>query len=82
MGNIKAKRRKATNLSIDADLLEEAKALNINLSQTAEAGLRQAVSAQKAEKWRQDNAAAIAEYNQWVEENGLPLADLQVLRLD
>lgn len=73
MGNIKSGKRKATNLSIDADLLAEAKALDINLSQTAEVSIRQAVNAMKAKAWQEENAEAIRQNNEWVAKNGLPL---------
>jgi antitoxin CcdA len=66
--------RRATNLSIDPDLVEEAKALGINASRAAEAGLREAVRAARAEAWLRENAEAIASWNAWVEEHGLPLA--------
>ncbi|PIO96633.1 post-segregation antitoxin CcdA [Pleomorphomonas carboxyditropha] len=65
--------RKATNLSLDADLVRQARALGVNISQAAEAGVRRAVAEARAEQWRRDNAAALASSNRWVEENGLPL---------
>ena len=37
--------KKPTNLSLDAGLLHEARSFGVNLSQAAEAGLRQAVAA-------------------------------------
>ncbi|WP_419799592.1 MAG: type II toxin-antitoxin system CcdA family antitoxin [Terasakiella sp.] len=43
--------KKPTNLSLDQSLLAEAKALKINLSHAAEAGLRQAVARAKSECW-------------------------------
>jgi len=72
--NARSKIRKATNLSIDPDLIEEAKALGVNASRAAEAGVREAVRAAKAEAWLRENAEAIASSNAWVEKNGLPLA--------
>ncbi|MDQ7774993.1 MAG: type II toxin-antitoxin system CcdA family antitoxin [Paracoccus aminovorans] len=66
--------RRAANLSLDQSLLSDARALGINLSRAAEAGLRQAVHAARAERWRQENADALAASNAWVDENGLPLA--------
>lgn len=66
--------RKPTNVSLEATLVEEAKALGVNLSQSAEAGVREAVRAAKAEEWKRENADAILGYNKWIEENGLPLA--------
>lgn len=66
--------RKPTNLSLDAALLDEARGLGVNLSRAAEAGLREAVRAAKAEAWRRENRAALESTNDWVEVNGLPLA--------
>lgn len=67
--------RKATNLSIDSTLVEEARALDVNLSQAAEAGVREAVRAAKADKWMRENRDALLAYNKWIEENGLPLEE-------
>lgn len=66
--------RKPANLSLDQSLLAEARALGINLSRAAEAGLRQAVREAQAEQWRRDNANALAASNAWVQDNDLPLA--------
>lgn len=66
--------RKPTNLSLDRALVEEARALNVNLSRAAEDGLRAAVKAEKERKWKQDNREAMDGINKWVEENGIPLA--------
>lgn len=65
--------KRATNLTIDPLLLDEARALNINLSATFEASLRDAVRKQKAAKWLEENRAALDGYNDWIEKNGLPL---------
>lgn len=69
----KARTKKPANLSIDAELLAEARGLKINLSAAAEEGLQRAVSSAKAEAWKRENAAALESSNRWVEENGLPL---------
>ena len=66
--------RKATNLSLDAALLGEARSLGVNLSRAAEEGVARAVRLAREEAWRRENAEAIAAANDWVEENGLPLA--------
>lgn len=66
--------RKATNITVDAALLAQAKALKINVSQASEAGLRQAVAAAEADRWLADNAAALDSSNAYVERHGLPLA--------
>lgn len=65
--------KRATNLTIDPVLLEEARGLGINLSATFEASLREAVRARKAAQWLEENRAALEGYNAWVEKNGLPL---------
>jgi len=65
--------RKPTNLSMDATLLSEAKALKVNLSRAAEDGLRNAVAIAKAKRWRAENAAALQSSNEYVEKQGLPL---------
>ena len=66
--------KRAANLSIDADLLEQALSLDINLSATFEASLREAVRQRKAAEWLEENRAALQSSNEWVEKNGLPLA--------
>ena len=70
--------RKATNISIDASLQAEARELGVNISRAAEDGLRIAVRKAKEAAWKVENAGAIAEYNKYIEENGLPLADLRM----
>ena len=69
-----ASHKKRTNLSIDSQLLHEAKLLGINVSQSAEAGLAQAVKLQKQQRWLQENSEAIESSNDFVAQHGLPLA--------
>ena len=66
--------RKPTNLSLDSALLKEAKALGINVSRSAEAGIAEAVKLRKEQAWLTENAEALASSNAYVETNGLPLA--------
>lgn len=66
--------RKATNVSLAEALLAEAKALRINISQAAEAGLARAVAEKRAERWREENRPALESSNAYVEQHGLPLA--------
>jgi antitoxin CcdA len=63
--------RKAVNLSLDAELVAEAKALNLNLSRTVEEALRQRVRDEKARRWQEENAEAIAYNNAQIEREGL-----------
>ena len=65
--------RKPVNLSVNSHLLAEAKELNVNISRAAEDGLRAAIT----RAWQIENAEAIASYNRYIEEFGLPLADLR-----
>lgn len=68
-----ATRKKATNLSLDADLVAEAKELGVPLSAAAEAGVRQAVQDIKQAQWVKQNKDSLDSYNAWIERNGLPL---------
>jgi antitoxin CcdA len=63
--------KKPTNLTINADLLREAKALDINLSQAFETHLAELVKTKKQEKWLAENREAIEAYNRFVDENGV-----------
>lgn len=69
--------RKPTNLSLNRQLLEEARALDVNLSRAAEEGLRAAVKAEKERQWKEENRETMEAINEWVEENGLPLAQFR-----
>lgn len=66
--------RRATNVSLPEDLLSEAKALKINISQAAEAGVAQAIARTRSEHWLAENQEAIESSNAFVEKYGLPLA--------
>jgi len=63
--------KKATNLSINADLLRQAKELNINLSQTLEQHLAELVREARRQQWLADNKGAIESYNQRIESQGV-----------
>lgn len=65
--------KRATNVTIDPHLLDQARALNINLSATFEASLRKEVCKEQAAQWLAENQHALAAYNDWVAKNGLPL---------
>jgi antitoxin CcdA len=62
--------KKATNLSLNSDLLQKARSLKVNLSATLEQALRDKLKSVEAEKWKKENKAAIAAYNEFVAENG------------
>lgn len=62
--------KKATNLSLNSDLLKRTRALNINLSATLEEALKDKLKSIEAKKWVKENKNAIKAYNDFVEENG------------
>ncbi|MFW7268254.1 type II toxin-antitoxin system CcdA family antitoxin [Gluconacetobacter sp. Hr-1-5] len=66
--------RRATNVTLPAHLLTEARALGLNISQACEQGLLAALAARRRENWLAKNAGAIESWNGHVEANGLPLA--------
>jgi len=63
--------KQATNLSIDRDLLNEAREAGVNLSAALEEALRAKVAATRREKWKRENADAIAEYNDLIADRGV-----------
>ncbi|MFC3122804.1 type II toxin-antitoxin system CcdA family antitoxin [Agaribacter flavus] len=63
--------KKATNLSINSDLLEKTRKLDVNLSAILEQALKQKLAEESAEHWKRENATAIKAYNSFVEENGV-----------
>lgn len=65
--------KKATNLSLDSDLLREARALGINISRACEAGLAHNFTQIREARWLADNAEAIEFSNAYVDQHGLPL---------
>jgi antitoxin CcdA len=65
--------KKATNITLSADVLNEAKALGINISQACDKFLRELVTREQEQRWQADHAEFIAAYNAGVERDGLPL---------
>ena len=62
--------KKSANLSINAELLLQAKQLNINLSQTLEQHLVEIVRQAQRDQWLADNKGALDEYNRRIESRG------------
>ena len=67
--------RQAANLSIDSRLMKEAKGLNVNMSRAAEAGIAEAVAAEKTRLWKLENRATMDAWNDYVEKHGIPLKE-------
>jgi antitoxin CcdA len=67
-------RTRPTNVSLDSALVDEAKALGINISVASARGLEQAVAQARAQRWIEENDAALDSSNAYVAANGLPLS--------
>jgi len=63
-------KRRPVNLTIREDILSDAKALNLNASKAAEAGIEAAIKQAREENWLAENREAIAAHNQRVAESG------------
>lgn len=68
-----ASAKQRTNLSIDVELVAAARARGINLSRACERGLRAEIAGIDGERWKKENAGAIASSNAYVVRHGLPL---------
>lgn len=68
--------KRKTSLTLDAEALDCAKELEINVSAVAEAALLRAIAEARQRKWVAENADAFAAQAEWHERNGHPLADI------
>jgi len=73
----RAAQRKATNISLDAALLEEARGLHINISRACERGLAEQIAETRTARWQAENAEALASSNAYADRHGVPLADFR-----
>ena len=62
--------RRGVNLSVDANLLREAREYDLNLSAQLERALVDQLRQLRAERWLVDNKDAIAAYNALVHKHG------------
>ena len=67
----KEAKKKATNISINSDLLEKAKKYKINISANVEKTLEELIRQYEIQNWEKENKEAIDSYNQRILENGL-----------
>ena len=63
--------KKSTNLSINSDLLRQARENRINLSKALEQRLVEILLEEKRRRWQEENREAIAEYNRRIETYGV-----------
>ena len=66
--------KRATNLSLNSKVLDAARDLGLNLSQTVDELLAAEVQRRYWARWNDENKEAIAVYNERIEREGLPLA--------
>ena len=70
--------KRKTSLTLDGAMLDEARALGINVSAVADAALAKALADARRQAWLEENADAFAAQSAWHERNGHPLADIIV----
>ncbi|CAN5350947.1 hypothetical protein BH10PSE15_BH10PSE15_02330 [soil metagenome] len=75
---LSASKRRSVNLSLDDAVVAEAREYGINLSRISEEALAKAVKKERERRWQEENREAIEANNRWLEENGLPYADLRL----
>lgn len=57
-----------------APFATEARVLGLDPEAIARKAIRDAITAEKARRWQEENREAIAAQNEWVEKHGVPLA--------
>lgn len=70
--------KRKTSLTLDAQALDAARTLGVNVSAIADAALRRAVDEARRDAWLTENAEAFEAQAKWHEANGHPLADILV----
>ena len=71
MRSIRNAPKRAINLSLNSKVLDMARDMGMNISQTVDALLTEAVLKQYWARWNEDNAEAIEAYNERIEREGL-----------
>lgn len=71
-------RKRSTNVSLNEDLVREAKENGVSISAACEQGLAAALKKERERRWLEENAEAIKSYNAFVEKHGNPLAHLRM----
>lgn len=63
-------KRRPVNLTIREDLMKEAKALKLNISQAAENGIIASVKQAQEQEWLKNNQKAIQAHNERIDKTG------------
>ena len=64
-------KKRATNISINSDLLEKAKKYKINISANVEKTLEELIKQEEIKNWEKENKEAIESYNERIAKNGV-----------
>lgn len=70
--------RRATNVSLDPRLIDQARALDVNVSRACERGLIEKIAEARAARWLVDNDETIAVSNAYADAEGLPLGSVRL----
>ena len=65
--------RTKVSLTIEKDVAEAARNLDLNMSRLAEEAIAKAVKAERDRRWLEENREALASSDAYVAEHGLPL---------
>ena len=68
--------RRRVNVTMSGALCDEAKALGINVSRAAEAGLEAAVKSERSRRCREEHAAAFDAYNERIDREGVSITPI------
>lgn len=71
---ISRQKRQSVNLYLDRSVVEDAKAMGMNMSRACDDALRAAIKVEREARWKAENAEAIQSFNDYVEKNGVPLS--------
>ena len=63
--------KRAVNVSVDAGILDMAKGMNINLSQTLEDALRKRTQDERDRRFQDEHREAIEAHNRFIEKHGI-----------
>lgn len=74
IGNVdQGSKKRSVNITVREDILNRARALSLNTSRAAEAGILEAIKVKQQEQWLKENRSAIAAHNVRVESEGMLL---------
>ena len=70
--------KRKTSVTVDAEALDAARDLGLNVSAVADMALQKAVAEARRGRWLDENADAFARQAEWHERNGHPLVVILV----